>query len=111
MIDFLPPKFLADADPDAIGEFLRDIFFDQKNGVGCYSTFDVRTDFIKSEPDEQETILGDDYVINWTVYSYAGIKMRYYWDGDGTLEFHLPDGRILENTDCKKDNRWGWFEK
>ena len=34
------------------------------------------------------------------------IECRYFWDGDGTLAFRLPDGRWLVNTDCKKDHDW-----
>jgi hypothetical protein len=37
--------------------------------------------------------------------------MKYYWDGDGQLEFHFPDGSILMNTDCKKDYRWEYYEQ
>lgn len=102
-----------DSHPNAIGEYLRDIFFDQSSGgYGAYTTFDVREGVtnLPSEPvmyfDGTEEIQDEDHA--WTVYEYDGIRMRYYWDGDGTLEFHLPDGRILFNDDCKKSHNWEW---
>ncbi len=36
----------------------------------------------------------------------VSIECRYWWDGDGTLIFHLPGGKYLINTDCKKDHDW-----
>lgn len=106
-MDYIPAKFLSDAEPNAVGEFLRDLFFDQKYGqeVGCYTTFNVRP-YVKQEPDEIE--IEQDFPEVWKVYSYAGIKMSYYWEGDGCLTFEFSDGRILSNNDCKKGNRWEW---
>lgn len=105
--DYLPNKFLPNADPDVVGEYLRDIFFDQDKGYGCYSTFEFRQG-VKSLPDE-DLVYRDGWMddrTKWTCAEYGGIKMRYFWDGDGTLEFHLPDGRIYQNTDCKKARYW-----
>lgn len=34
------------------------------------------------------------------------IECRYFWDGDGTLVFILPEGQYLVNPDCKKDHGW-----
>lgn len=107
--------FFADANPNTVGEYLRDIFFDTKGGTlyGCYTTFDVRSEVnsLPPEPviyfDGEQEFEDEDNV--WTVYEFLGIKMRYYWDGDGTLEFILRDGRHLSNDDCKKSNRWEWI--
>jgi hypothetical protein len=114
MNKYFPEAFLKEANPNAVGEFLRDIFFYQSKGeYGCYTTFDVRA-FVNPLPDEEIEGI-EDYIeapdnLHWTVYEYNGIKMRYYWDGDGTLEFILSDDRILSNTDCKKSHNWEWIK-
>ena len=112
----------ADSSPDTLGEALRSLFFDEKivksrNGdykeTGCYSTFDWQTDveplpqlgvrfFDEGEPFD----INEEPVFRWTRGKKNGIECRWYWDGDGTLAFGLPDGRWLMNTDCKKDHDW-----
>ena len=106
------------SDPSAIGEHLRGLFFDQSDGdTGCYSTFDYNpTQQIECRP--KEPILyegGGFYGEHWTVAHYdgpdeqfIGTKMRYHWDGDGTLQFILPSGGVIENPDCKKNYVWEW---
>jgi hypothetical protein len=107
--------------PDFIGEFLRDSFFDQSKGKGCYETFDLKED-VENLPDE--SIDTSDWDSNWIdnniEYVYRCAKkviddkvviMKYYWDGDGVLEFHFEDGSILENNDCKCSYDWEYIEK
>lgn len=103
--------------PDAVGEYLRSSFFDEKEigdpelgpyrETGCYSTFEWREDvYILEELPvcaEDSDIFPD---LKWTRGQKDGIECRYYWDGDGTLAFRLPDGTWLVNTDCKKDHDW-----
>ena len=107
----------SERNPDAVGEFLRSSFFDEKNvesrwgdyrETGCYQTFDWRADVepLDSLPVDQEASLGEDPGMEWTRGQKDGIECRWYWDGDGTLAFHLPDGKWLVNTDCKKDHDW-----
>jgi len=102
-------------DPNTIGEYFRDQFFKQEiNGKyfkGCYSTFELQDSVVKL-PDE---IVDKDYPEDSEVYTCAQkiidnqkIVMKYYWDGDGILEFHFEDGSYLENDDCKKDYIWKW---
>ena len=98
--------------PSVFGECLRHLFFEQDEGYGCYSTFDVR-DGVKSLPDEPVYFEDEDdepiYIYKCFEAEVEGlgvVKMAYYWDGDGTLEFRLPDGKELINSDCKKDYTW-----
>lgn len=103
--------------PSAMGEALREEFFDQdiENGVvGCYSTFDLRNDVRELPPlpvDDGEY----EWDVSWTRadkdINGSNVTMQYYWDGDGILQFILPGGGILENTDCKKLGRWEYYEK
>jgi len=101
-----------------LGECLRDLFFDQDGGhTGCYSTFTLRKNIIElpsekeefypyKEPDEVDTIVWHRAKL---VDAGMVILMRYYWDGDGTLEFDVrtPEEHfVLENTDCKKVYMW-----
>lgn len=102
--------------PDEAGEFLRGVFFNQSTGkYGCYSTFELNPG-VEELPDETVTLsentspndwYNDSWT--WTRAQFNDIIMRYYWDGDGMLEFLLPDGSILSNDDCKKD--YGWTYK
>lgn len=96
-------------DEDTAGELLRSLFF--AGDGGCYWSFDVRPG-VESLPDEplpqDERSMPDDH---WTVYRYNGVKMRYFWDGDGTLEFKLSDGTVLHNGDCKKSYGWEYIDK
>ena len=101
-------------DADAKGEYLRKQFFlcDNKGGLGCYTSFKLAPDVVKL-PDEPDD--GCDEIIytcakkNIPEVCSGEIVMKYYWDGDGTLMFFLPNGTILENTDCKKTR--GWIEE
>lgn len=93
-------------DPNVIGEILRDKFFkqDRENGkLGCYSTFELRED-VKQLPDENNYDEG----INVTVSKLDDVIMKYYWCGDGTLQFFFDDGQILSNYDAKKTYNWGF---
>lgn len=99
-------------DPNCLGEVLRDKFFAQirtgdifKQTFGCYDCFEYRNDVI-SLPD----ILDENLECSWHCAKLDDIEMRYYWDGDGTLEFIFPNGDILSNDDCKKNNRWKWYK-
>ena len=92
-------------DPNMLGEILRDKFFDQNdNTVGCYNTFILRPE-AKKMPDEVQK----EDCITWTcaTLDFNGliVKMRYFWDSDGELEFSLPDC-LLYNYDCKKTHIW-----
>lgn len=98
--------------PDAVGEYLRSEIFDEKNGQerGCYSTFDVnpRVFYLDDIPRDAEYAEGP-----WkhvALHQQTGmINAYWYWDGDGTLVFRLPDGSYLSNTDCKKSYGWEWW--
>lgn len=102
--------------PDIVGELLRDQFFESKLGYGCYSTFVTRSDVIQL-PDEDIDPDPDDYYIDNEIHykvfektiDDSQVIMKYYWDGDGTLEFHFSDGSSLYNDDCKKANNWEYF--
>lgn len=97
---------------NALGEILRAIFFDQSKGFGCYGSFDLNEGIETLEPittKEDE----DTDSITYTCARWNGIVMRYYWDGDGYLEFNLnlgDDGKIF-NDDCKKDYGWKYVSK
>ena len=99
--------------PCVIGEALRGIFFDQHSGeYGGYTTFEYNAG-IEKLPDEDSfyrTGWNNEEKVDftWCRAQWNGIICRYYWDGDGTLEFIFPDRRTLENTDCKKDYKWKW---
>jgi len=98
---------------DVLGELLRDLFFDQRHGVGCYETFILRSNIIKLH----STTVEFDEDFSWQrarltlefwdrgFISYAPVDMWYYWNGDGTLAFVLKDF-VLMNVDCKKDYHW-----
>ena len=98
---------------DVLGELLRDLFFDQRHGVGCYETFILRDEVIQLEPIRVEfdsnfqwkrayiTIEGRMFFGQDSDY----IEMWHYWDGDGTLVLILADF-VLMNVDCKKDYHW-----
>ena len=116
-------KFRVEYDLDSVedvipvGEWLRRRFFDEKmlpdgyRTYGCYSEFDVKDDVVElpqvpvSWPDEDWP--SD---LMWKCYSLelpeGTVYLRWYWDGDGILEFQLPDGTVFHNGDCKKDYEW-----
>lgn len=108
-------KFTTEIDtevdpPRAVGEYLRSRFWDQTEGkYGCYSTFTYCPD-VEELPDEPEPSSDPDWYddIVWHCAQWNGIKCRWYWDGDGMIEFTFPDGRVLRNSDCKKDYEWEW---
>lgn len=91
--------------PEFFGEYLRNEFFDQSKGFGCYSTFETRSGVIRLsdqyDPEEE---------ITWQCFrktiNDVDVDMKYYWDGDGTLCFNFPDGSGLFNNDCKKSSTW-----
>lgn len=100
--------------PDTVGEFCRDRFFNQSDGkLGCYSTFDLRSS-VYSLPKVKD--------VDGLVWHRAALKdlcneqhgeltiMEYMWDGDGCLRFIFSNGAILENTDCKHTNGWEWVD-
>src|ERR1022692_2732960 len=91
--------------------------FDEQNEseYGCYTCFKIKDMCIKL-PDESGNYYGEEVPEEkWTCYTFifAGIfiKLRSYWDSDGTLEFVFPDGNVLANYDCKKDANWEWESK
>lgn len=92
---------------DALGEYLRNQFFDQSQGLGCYSSFEMREDVIDLDPspvENFEEMMWQNY--EKEVVGIGKVKMRFFWDGDGTLEFVLPSGEVLSNSDCKKNFNW-----
>jgi len=102
---------------NAVGELFRDAFFNQKEGhFGCYSTVELNPDVVKL-PDEKG--LDEDEDITYTCAEWNGVKARWYWDGDGYLEFTWgndddtwEDGKDLYgiwNDDCKKSHGWQKF--
>ena len=116
--------------PDVLGEFLRDYFFDQsENNLGCYSTFDVRDGIEKIPFDEEHFYMlfgrypgdyvdpcfgfDDNEVLEHGSAYYdpkTNTTMCYYWDGDGSLAFklHTKPNKVLVvyNDDCK--HKYGW---
>lgn len=105
-------------DPNVLGEILRCWAFPGE-GYGCYSTFDVRAEFVKRPISNREffLIMGqppDEWWDDGDVFERAswfahpnGIEVGWFWDGDGTLVFLVPeiDG-VLSTTDCKHNNEW-----
>ena len=110
-------RFIVELDPkirpNEFGEMLRDKFFDQTKGTGCYSTFETLPDVKQLASEEIENDFYTDLGIKYQVFSKEfgkkTIIMKYYWDGDGTLEFHFEDGSYLINDDCKKDYTWEYY--
>jgi len=89
----------SERDIDILGEMLRDMFFDQSKGLGCYGSFDFNDEVICLPNETDEDII-------YTVARIKDIKMRYEWDGDGYLEFILPNNKTIYNSDCKKKYDW-----
>lgn len=110
-------KFEIDIDKlslQTLGEALRDTVFTEH--TGCYSCFDVTDDFIKQSSKDIPLLVAvllagcfaKDELERMTYY-YSPAKdlhVYWYWDGDGTLVFKLPDDRIIYNSDCKHDDEW-----
>lgn len=108
-------KYNPEEHTDELGEALRNEFFNQDDGnYGCYSTFELR-DGIEELPSEIVDNDWGDYEIKCSVFSKTindkKVIMKYWWDGDGTLEFHFEDGSYLYNGDCKKDYVWEYVMK
>ena len=104
---------VATQNPNALGELLRNEFFNQDNGdLGCYSTFDLREDVTGIEEREITEEAGAEWEFKeiWTIahkiIDGKIVTMRYYWDGDGYLDFTFPGGFVLLNRDCKKTYNW-----
>jgi hypothetical protein len=121
---------------NTIGEKLRNFSFipEGENDRGCYSTFNVNSDFEKiNEKDKKYhkaiSIIAFNKIIDYKDLDneekeyYNDIKnynqiyynnkekilMAYYWDGDGTLIFKRKN-KIFINSDCKKDYKWKYYE-
>ena len=104
---------------DAVAEYLRNEFFDQSKGFGCYSSFDLRYG-VFDITSKCNTVLEvqEHHAKRWI--TIAGmphlVEMAYYWEGDGYLRFMIsrPGKRpsiILENRDCKKNHGWKMSER
>lgn len=94
--------------PDFVGEVLRNTFFNQKKGLGCCSTFELNDGVKEDTPLVREHEGG--YTERWKRANYKEIKMSYFWDGDGTLFFQLPDRSLLVNRDCGKTYGWEFIK-
>lgn len=96
---------------NGFGEAFRELFFDQKQGRGCYASFDLNSFITPLESRWAEDPL------EWTRACYTSknyliyVVMEYIWDGDGTLVFQFPNyDHCLVNSDCKKDYTWEWLK-
>jgi len=107
---------LTTKEPNVIGEHLRNEFFVQYHGDtyvgrGCYSIFKLHDGVCELG---MQPVNDADFDI-WKVYckriGNETITMRYFWDGDGVLEFIFADGAVLRNDDCKKDYNWTWYNE
>jgi hypothetical protein len=103
-------------DPNLLGEALRDEFFVQEEKqtkfgkyrqLGCYDTFEIKDD-VTPLPDE---LLDNDYPEDGYYHVFSKlienqeVIMKYFWDGDGELEFFF-EGGFIWNDDCKKTHGW-----
>jgi len=106
--------------PNMVGEFLRNAFFKEEyetflgkkyRKTGCYSVFELADDVVElpGEPIDKEYPEDGNYHVSKKMINGQEVIMKYYWDGDGVLEFHFSDGSILGNDDCKKDYNWEYF--
>lgn len=124
---------VKDDNPDSYGEMLRTHFFVGK-GFGCYSTFEVRTEFQTVDKDsalgkaalkclfsdchwynEPETDEYKQEIARAHVLSTPTHIVAWWWDGDGTLVVgDIDNGRISRaaiNDDCKKDRYWKFIDQ
>ena len=113
MIEFTIIKKLNPRDnPNDLGEYLRNEFFNQDKGeYGCYSTFEIRSGVKKLPSESIEYEYKLEYFVFEKIVLNSKVIMKYFWDGDGTLEFHFDDETYLYNGDCKKDYRWVYMDK
>lgn len=105
--------------PDQVGEILRKRFFAKE--YGCYDCFDwakdveelpdefVEDDFDVEEQYRQLYKCGRVKIAQPLEMRFEVIKCRWYWDGDGELQFIFSDGSMLRNDDCKKDYNWQYL--
>jgi len=113
---------------DEKGELLRGLVFDQQlvtskswhgsvykyRQTGCYSTFDLNSDFIKINPEKYPKLFNrikpsSDWDIHVQAYENDRIVVMWWWDGDGDLTIWIKEEpTALQNTDCKKG--YGWEE-
>src|SRR5688572_18211850 len=118
-------KFTVEIDtevdsPIAVGGALLGKFWDESptpvhpwGRRGCYSSFEYLPE-VQELPDEIETWKstwgGAEYEekITWHSAKWNEIVCRWYWDGDGYVEFIFPDGSVLHNGDIKNDDDWAW---
>jgi hypothetical protein len=106
-IDF-PIENLSEIETCALGEALRNSFFDQSKGYGCYSTFELRSDVYGNRDEIRED--NECWKTASKIFNEYIIKMCYHWGGDGKLEFQFWKNWEflfkLINDDCKKDYNW-----
>lgn len=116
-------KLVIDAknNPDMLGELLRQEFFKEEYEVslgiryrklGCYSTFEIAEGVVQSEDeplDEEFPEEGHYHVFEKFIDGQL-VTMKYYWDGDGELDFYFDDG-MLCNDDCKKTYGWKFYSE
>jgi hypothetical protein len=113
-------EFDSKTEPCAVGEYLREQFFNQREGLGCYETFTLNSGVLPlpkqpvpswASGELDDPILGYDADMGeFTRAELNGVIMEHYWDGDGFLAFILDDGSYLVNSDCKKRYRWESYE-
>jgi len=106
-------------DANVFGECIRDIAFDSTKGFGCYSTFDMESDFRDVQSHQSKTAKKIREIISNTdgvdsslipVFSDGKLTLGWHWEGDGLLV--VSDGkRIAYNNDCKKDHTWKWWKE
>lgn len=116
---------IYEQDLDMFCELIRTCVFQEH--LGCYSCFDLVEGFEEQDPKKIplliRTLLAGSSAKNsneisrmcWYKDSERQLDVYWYWDGDGTLVFQLPDGTIVYNTDCKCSYDWSndirWAEE
>lgn len=115
--------------PEIFGEALREYAF-VGEGLGCYSTFELKPEFKEVDKTSQcginmillldtfehsedtyiATIKADnpEFYDNCKLFSNDKINIGWYWEGDGTLLVMYGDKAAI-NTDCKKISTWSWL--
>ncbi len=104
---------------DEKGEILRHYIFNEKlvdvpygtyRETGCYSTFEVNSNFNKIDPNKYPKLCKEIECDNNEISAYESddVVAMWVWDGDGTLLAWVKDEPYaLCNTDCKKN--YGWY--